>query len=95
MEGRGGEEGGTSDPLLSLEAQLKVQQICANIINYCRTAMTMGGKGQPQTPLEVSHTLTSVKSQPNALFIKVSLLYHQRACAARVPYLVCQSVCPC
>ena len=62
--GEGGEEGGSSDPLLSLEAQLKVQQICANIINYCRTAMTMGGKGQPQTPLEVSHTLTSVKSQP-------------------------------
>ena len=47
--GEGGEGGGTSDPLLSLEAQLKVQQICANIINYCRTAMTMGGKGEPQT----------------------------------------------
>ena len=46
--GEGGEGGGTSDPLLSLEAQLKVQQICANIINYCRTAMTMGGKGQLQ-----------------------------------------------
>ena len=41
----GGEEGegGGDDPLISKEMLLLVQQICANIINYCRVAMTMGG----------------------------------------------------
>ena len=42
MRGEGGE---TPDPLVTLETQLRVQLICANIINYCRTAMTLGGEG--------------------------------------------------
>jgi nuclear pore complex protein Nup205 len=34
---------GTPDPLVTMETQLRLLQICANIISYCRTAMTMGG----------------------------------------------------
>ncbi|CAI8023964.1 Nuclear pore complex protein Nup205 [Geodia barretti] len=42
-----GEAEGTDvnpDPLVTLETKLKVLQICANIVDYCRVAMTMGGK---------------------------------------------------
>ena len=37
------EDGETQDVLLLEEASLLVQQICANIVAYCRVAMTMGG----------------------------------------------------
>ena len=32
-----------SDPLVTTTTRLKLLQICANIIDYCRSAMTMGG----------------------------------------------------
>ena len=51
-EGEGGEE--SPDPLVTMETQLKVLQICANIVNYCRTAMTMGG----QLYMHVQYTCT-------------------------------------
>ena len=37
------EERETQDTLLLEEASLLVQQISANIVAYCRVAMTMGG----------------------------------------------------
>ena len=38
------------DPLVTLETKLKVLQICANIVDYCRVAMTMGGDAVHQNP---------------------------------------------
>ena len=32
-----------SDPLVTTTTRLKLLQICANIIDYCRSTMTMGG----------------------------------------------------
>ena len=37
-----GEEG-EEDPLVSMETQLQLQRICANITHYCCKAMTLGG----------------------------------------------------
>ena len=37
-------EGVGSDPMTSREAFLLVQQVCANVMAYCRVTMTMGGK---------------------------------------------------
>ena len=37
-------EGDKVDPVISEEALLLVQQICANVVSYCRVAMTIGGK---------------------------------------------------
>ena len=37
-------EGDRVDPIISEEALLLVQQICANVVSYCRVAMTMGGQ---------------------------------------------------
>ncbi len=37
-------EGGRPDPCLAEEAFLLVQQISANVMAYCRVAMTMGGR---------------------------------------------------
>ena len=48
-----GEAEGTDvnpDPLVTLETKLKVLQICANIVDYCRVAMTMGGDAVRQNP---------------------------------------------
>lgn len=43
-EGEGeGREGNTGNTALRNEAFLLVQQISANIVSYCRVAMTMGG----------------------------------------------------
>ena len=39
----GGAEKVNPDPIVTVETRLKVLQICANIFDYCRTAMTMGG----------------------------------------------------
>ena len=40
-----GEASGEPEPyhILAAETKLKVLQICANIVDYCRVAMTMGG----------------------------------------------------
>ena len=35
---------GEDDPFCSDEASLLVQEISANIVSYCRVAMTMGGE---------------------------------------------------
>ncbi len=40
---RGGAREGV-DPLVTEEAFLLTQQICANVMAYCRVAMTIGGK---------------------------------------------------
>lgn len=39
-----GEDAEDNDKFLSTQAFLLVQQISANIVSYCRVAMTMGGK---------------------------------------------------
>ena len=36
-------DGATLDPLVAEEAFLLTQQICANVVAYCRVAMTVGG----------------------------------------------------
>ena len=42
-EGGGGGGGGGKDTILANQAFLLVQQISANIVSYCRVAMTIGG----------------------------------------------------
>ena len=42
VEGEG--EGGAVDPLVAEEAFLLTQQICANVVAYCRVPMTVGGE---------------------------------------------------
>ena len=70
--GRKGEEM-NPDPIVAMETRLKVLQICANITDYCHTAMTMGGKSR-KTLLTIKKFTAGVKLFARVFTLQVKFL---------------------